>query len=89
VDSSLLETALNNQVLSILAVLSFLLLIVVTLGVAYLTSVEWRDRRRRGNEAAALPTFRAAPASPKAASAKTSAKADGRSKRKKDKASKK
>ncbi|MGB3298614.1 MAG: hypothetical protein WBA76_10125 [Phormidesmis sp.] len=55
-DSSLLSAASENRLLAILAVLSFMLLIVVTIGVAYLTAVEWRDRRRRGREAAAIPT---------------------------------
>lgn len=57
-DSSLLNAALENRLLAVLALLSFVLLIVVTLGVGYLTAVEWRDRRRRSNEAAAIPSFR-------------------------------
>jgi len=36
--------------LSILAMLALGLLVVVTGGVAYLTAVEWRDRRRRNRE---------------------------------------
>ncbi|MBE9179924.1 hypothetical protein IQ268_15235 [Oculatella sp. LEGE 06141] len=36
--------------LSILAVLAFGLLFVVTGGVLYLTNVEWRDRRRQERE---------------------------------------
>ncbi len=52
---SFLGAALENQLLSVLAVLSFGLLIVVTLGVIYLTAVEWRDRRKRGNEVATMP----------------------------------
>ncbi|MEL6160278.1 MAG: hypothetical protein AAGJ95_03565 [Cyanobacteria bacterium J06554_11] len=44
----------EDQLLTVLAVLSFLLLVVVTGGVAYLTAVEWRDKRRRGEEARAL-----------------------------------
>ena len=40
----------ENLSLVILAVVSFALLIAVTGGVAYLTSVEWRDRRRREQE---------------------------------------
>jgi hypothetical protein len=41
---------LENLTLTILAVVSFALLIAVTGGVAYLTSIEWRDRRRREQE---------------------------------------
>ena len=52
---SLLSAAANNQLLTILAVLSFILLIVVTGGVIYLTAIEWRDKRRRGAEARAMP----------------------------------
>ncbi|MGD1898636.1 MAG: hypothetical protein ACFB16_16980 [Phormidesmis sp.] len=52
---SLLSAAANNQLLTILAVLSFILLIVVTGGVIYLTAIEWRDKRRRGDEARAMP----------------------------------
>lgn len=52
---SLLNAALESQLLTVLAALAFLLLIVVTLGVGYLTAVEWRDRRRRGRELDALP----------------------------------
>ena len=47
--------ALENQALSVMAALSLLLLTVVTLGVIYLTAVEWRDRRKRNNEIAAMP----------------------------------
>jgi hypothetical protein len=57
-NSSLLNAALENQLLAVLALLSFVLLIVVTLGVGYLTAVEWRDRRRRDTQAAVLPDFR-------------------------------
>ncbi len=64
-DSSLLNAALENQLLAVLALLSFLLLVVVTLGVSYLTAVEWRDRRRRSNEIAALPDLRYQPKQPK------------------------
>ncbi|MGI8934202.1 hypothetical protein [Leptolyngbya sp. BC1307] len=53
--ASLVDTALQNQLLAILALLSFILLVVVTGGVIYLTAVEWRDRRRRGREASTLP----------------------------------
>jgi hypothetical protein len=53
--ASFLDAALENQLLTVLALLSFVLLVVVTGGVSYLTAVEWRDRRRRGREADALP----------------------------------
>ncbi|NJO41760.1 MAG: hypothetical protein HC769_06865 [Cyanobacteria bacterium CRU_2_1] len=36
--------------LTVLAVLAMGLLVTVTGGVAYLTTVEWRDRRRRDQE---------------------------------------
>ena len=52
---ALLNTALENQLLAVLALLTFVLLLVVTGGVVYLTAVEWRDRRRRSNEASAIP----------------------------------
>ncbi|MEM6449388.1 MAG: hypothetical protein AAF703_03640 [Cyanobacteria bacterium P01_D01_bin.105] len=55
---SFLNATLQNQTLAILAVLAFVLLMVVTLGVGYLTAVEWRDRRRRGREASAMPNLR-------------------------------
>ncbi|HEY9698629.1 MAG TPA: hypothetical protein V6D10_15305 [Trichocoleus sp.] len=38
---------LEDSLLSILAVLALALLVAVTGGVAYLTSAEWRDKRRR------------------------------------------
>ncbi|MEO0768005.1 MAG: hypothetical protein AAFY72_01010 [Cyanobacteria bacterium J06649_4] len=52
---SFLNAASENQLLTVLAVLSFVLLIVVTGGVVYLTAIEWRDKRRRGDEARAMP----------------------------------
>lgn len=55
---SLLNAAFENQLLAIMAVLAFVLLIVVTGGVVYLTAIEWRDKRRRGDEARALPSRR-------------------------------
>lgn len=42
--------SLDNTLLVILATLAFGLLIAVSGGVAYLTTVEWRDRRRRDRE---------------------------------------
>lgn len=53
--SDFLSMASQNQVLTVLAVMSFVLLIVVTGGVVYLTVIEWRDKRRRGDEARAMP----------------------------------
>ena len=56
--NAFLNAAAEDQALAVLAVLAFILLIVVTVGVGYLTTVEWRDRRRRGREAAAMPASR-------------------------------
>ena len=50
-----LGAASQNLVLTVLAAMSFVLLIVVTGGVVYLTAIEWRDKRRRGDEAKAMP----------------------------------
>ncbi|MEL7333894.1 MAG: hypothetical protein AAFN12_16730 [Cyanobacteria bacterium J06560_2] len=52
---ALLSAASDNRLLTVLAVMSFVLLIVVTAGVIYLTAIEWRDKRRRGDEARAMP----------------------------------
>jgi hypothetical protein len=41
---------LESSLLGILAILAIVLLLAVTGGVAYLTTVEWRDRRRLDNE---------------------------------------
>jgi hypothetical protein len=41
---------LESSLLSVLAVLAVALLVAVTGGVAYLTTMEWRDRRRIDNE---------------------------------------
>jgi hypothetical protein len=41
---------LESSLLSVLAVLSVALLAAVTGGVAYLTAIEWRDRRRIDDE---------------------------------------
>jgi hypothetical protein len=41
---------LESSLLGILAILAIVLLLAVTGGVAYLTTVEWRDRRRLENE---------------------------------------
>lgn len=42
--------AFENTPLLILAVITLMLMVAVTGGVAYLTAVEWRDRRRRERE---------------------------------------
>ena len=49
-----MNTAFEAQAFSVLAVSAVLLLVVVTGGVAYLTTVEWRDRRRRQREQQAV-----------------------------------
>lgn len=46
-----MASGLETQVYRILATLAALLLVVVTGGVIYLTSVEWRDKRQRSREA--------------------------------------
>lgn len=56
--NSFLDAVSANQVLAILAVLAFLLLLVVTIGVGYLTAIEWRDRRRRGRDIDAMPNLK-------------------------------
>lgn len=53
---SLLSAAFENQLLAVMAVVAFFLLIVVTAGVVYLTAIEWRDKRKRGNEARVMPS---------------------------------
>ncbi len=55
---ALLNTAIENKLLAVLALLAFVLLLVVTIGVGYLTVVEWRDRRRRGGDADITPTIK-------------------------------
>lgn len=55
---ALLNTAIENKLLAVLALLAFVLLLVVTIGVGYLTVVEWRDRRRRGRDADITPTIK-------------------------------
>ncbi|MEM7063610.1 MAG: hypothetical protein AAF572_10655 [Cyanobacteria bacterium P01_B01_bin.77] len=42
---------LEGQVYAVLATLAVLLLVLVTGGVIYLTAVEWRDKRKRTQEA--------------------------------------
>ena len=43
-------------VFNLMAVIAFGLLVLVTGGVAYLTAIEWRDRRRREADAAPRPS---------------------------------
>ncbi|MGD1863356.1 MAG: hypothetical protein ACFB0D_02255 [Phormidesmis sp.] len=58
---SFLSAASENQLLVVMAVLAFVLLIVVTGGVVYLTAIEWRDKRRRGDASReAMPIRRGA-----------------------------
>jgi hypothetical protein len=40
------DLSLESSILSLLAVVAIGLLVAVTGGVAYLTTMEWRDRRR-------------------------------------------
>jgi hypothetical protein len=40
----------NNLIVSLLFVAAFALLILVSGGILYLTTVEWRDRRRQEKE---------------------------------------
>ena len=42
---------LEAQAYSVLAMLAVFLLAVVTVGVVYLTAIEWRDKRKRAQEA--------------------------------------
>ncbi|MEO0456297.1 MAG: hypothetical protein AAF152_06885 [Cyanobacteria bacterium P01_A01_bin.114] len=45
-----MNIGLELQTYNILAITAITLLVVVTGGVVYLTSVEWRDRRRQSDE---------------------------------------
>ncbi|MEM8614227.1 MAG: hypothetical protein AAGF93_19565 [Cyanobacteria bacterium P01_H01_bin.105] len=42
---------LEAQAYGVLATLAALLLLVVTVGVIYLTAIEWQDKRKRSQEA--------------------------------------
>ncbi len=42
-----METTFETQAISILGTIALALMVVVTGGVAYLTAIDWRDRRRR------------------------------------------
>jgi len=42
-----MESTLQVQAFSVLAVLALALMVIVTGGVIYLTAADWRDRRRR------------------------------------------
>lgn len=53
-----MDTAFEAQAFTILAMLTALLLVIVTGGVLYLTAVEWRDRRRRQQAQKSAPSPR-------------------------------
>ncbi|WP_008311296.1 hypothetical protein [Leptolyngbya sp. PCC 6406] len=53
-----MNPALETQAFTILAVLAAGLMVLVTVGVLYLTVAEWRDRRRRDNERTPAPSSR-------------------------------
>ncbi len=42
---------MENQIFDYLVIAAFVLLLGVSVGIGYLTVVEWRDRRRRDKEA--------------------------------------
>jgi hypothetical protein len=42
-----MESTLEAQAFSVMAVLALALMVIVTGGVVYLTAADWRDRRRR------------------------------------------
>jgi hypothetical protein len=46
-----METTMASPVFSWLVMLTFIMLLSVTIGIIYLTTSEWRDRRRREKEA--------------------------------------
>ncbi|MEO0870196.1 MAG: hypothetical protein AAFY17_17550 [Cyanobacteria bacterium J06642_11] len=46
-----MTTEIEAQAYGVLATLAALLLVVVTVGVIYLTAMEWRDKRKRTQEA--------------------------------------
>jgi hypothetical protein len=46
-----MEIGSEITALGVLAIVTAVLLVVVTGGVVYLTAIEWRDRRRRSDEA--------------------------------------
>jgi hypothetical protein len=45
-----MEIGFQTTALSALAIATAALLIAVTGGIVYLTAIEWRDRRRQGDE---------------------------------------
>ena len=45
-----MSAAFEAQAYGILIIAAIVLLLTVTGGVVYLTAIEWRDRRRRGQE---------------------------------------
>ncbi|TAF50727.1 MAG: hypothetical protein EAZ61_12100 [Oscillatoriales cyanobacterium] len=52
----------TTLVFKLLSITAFSLLAIVTLGIAYLTVSDWRDRRRRENERRELAASISAPA---------------------------
>ncbi|MEM6427466.1 MAG: hypothetical protein AAGF66_00175 [Cyanobacteria bacterium P01_H01_bin.119] len=46
----------ESKIYAILAISAFALTVIVTGGIAYLTFAEWRDRRRRNQDATGSPT---------------------------------
>lgn len=46
-----MTSELESQAYGVLATLALLLLLLVTGGVVYLTVIEWRDKRKRSQEA--------------------------------------
>ncbi|MBE9031255.1 hypothetical protein IQ266_16090 [filamentous cyanobacterium LEGE 11480] len=45
-----MESTVQSPLLGWLVIAAFGMLLIVTLGVVYITTSEWRDRRRRENE---------------------------------------
>jgi hypothetical protein len=45
-----MESLDTNVIMSVLATIALGLMVLVTGGIVYLTSVEWRDRRRKARE---------------------------------------
>lgn len=68
---------MENQIFDYLVIAAFVLLLGVSIGIGYLTVVEWRDRRRRDQEAKETrgprPSFSRKPSVPDKKQAKQSA----------------
>jgi len=54
----LIELAVETSAFNVLVLAAFGLLILVSGGIAYLTVIEWRDRRRRENDRKQQSTIR-------------------------------